>query len=477
MRRPAAIALSALVSFAVSLPLAAAQDDEDSPDEAAQEGTGETAGDDAPPPQLDLAQLTRRATRSYPGLRAAQARLRAARAQLDEAWVSPFFQSTITAGVSLAPEVRGSPIFSPDPQLPIDNPWQPVLGFSIEGAIPLWTFGKLPAARDAARAGIRAAQADRARVRAELVQNVRRAYFALQLSLDLRQMLDEALPQIRASAERLDEQLADGDADVSELDRYRLETALAEIEARAADVNRLELMSRAALRLLTGVEEFTIPECPIEAVAVELEPRASYVRSASTDRPEVRMLEAAIRARQASLDFAEAGFFPDLALAYRFGTTYAPGITDQTNPFVIDQANYTSIQAGLVLRWSLDLWGNAYRVDRQAALLDDARDRSQEARRGISLEVTGAYEAAVAAQRQVETWERGRRSSRRWFIAALQGRDVGATEPRDLVDAARAYLGARYAHLQAVHDFNAALATLERVSGARVTQAWEPPCE
>lgn len=470
MRRPGLIALITLVSGLASL--AAAQEADPSEAEPDAEAVA-----DAEPPVMNLAQLSRSATRSYPGLRAARARLRAARAQLDEAWVSPFFQSTITAGVSLAPEVRGSPIFSPDPQLPVDNPWQPVLGFSIEGAIPLWTFGKLPAARDAARAGIRAAQADRARVRGELLQNVRRAYFALQLSLDLRQMLDEALPQVREASDRLDEQLADGDAEVSELDRYRLETALAEIEAREADVTRLSTMSRTALSMLTGVEEFRIPDCPIEPAAVELESRSHYVNAAREDRPEVRMLQAAIRARQASLDFTEAGFFPDLALAYRFGTTYAPGITDQTNPFVIDQSNYTSIQAGLVLRWSLDLWGNAYRVDRQSALLDDARERSQEAMRGISLEVAGAYEAATAAQAQVETWGRGRRSARRWFIAAMQGRDVGTTEARDLVDAARAYLGARYSHLQAIHDYNAALANLERTSGTRVTRAWEPPCE
>ena len=189
------------------------------------------------------------------------------------------------------------------------------------------------------------------------------------------------------------------------------------------------------------------------------------------------MLEAAVRARQASLDVAEAGFFPDIGLVYRFGTTYAPGITDQTNPFVIDQANYTSLQAGIVLRWSLDLWGNAYRVDRQAALLDDTRHRSREAARGIELEAAEAYEAVQAARRQVESWGRGRRASRRWFIAAAQGRDVGTVETRDLVDAVRSYFTNRYGHLQAIHDLNTALANLERTTGDRIVDRWEPPCE
>ena len=466
-RRPTLVGLSAILSALVCLPLAAAQEGPARDQEA----------EASEPPELDLDHLTKAALRSYPGIRAASARIRAARAQLDEAWVSPFFQSTIVAGVSLAPEVRGTTLFSPDPQLPLDNPWQPVLGFTIQGAIPLWTFGKLPAIRDAARAGIRASEADRTRVRAQLRYDVRRAYFALQLALDIRQMLNEGLPEIRAAAEHIAEQIADGDDEVDELDQYRLAAALAEIEAREADSIRLERSARAALEVLTGVRRFRIPGCPIEPVEPELRERSHYVRTAHHDRPEVRMLEAAVRARQASLDIAEASFFPDLALIYRFGTTYAPGITDQSNPFVIDQANYTSIEAGLVLRWSLDLWGNAYRVDRQAALLDDTRHRSREAHRGIQLEVSEAFEAVTAARSQVETWSRGRRASRRWFISAAQGRSVGTVETRDLVDAVRSYFTSRYGHLQAIHDLNVATANLERTSGNRVVQRWQPVCE
>lgn len=466
VRRATISACISLLSAAIAFPLAVAADPPDG-DEAAEPAA----------PVRDLAALTKAAERNYPGLRAARARIRAAQAQLDEAWVSPFFQSAVTAGVSIAPEVRGHPIFSPDPQLPVSNPWQPVLGIGVEGVIPLWTFGKLQGARDAARAGIRAAESDRARVRAQLRYDVRRAYFALQLALDLRQMLDEGLPPMRQAAARIDEQLADGDPDVSEMDRWRMQAALAEIEAREADARRLEAMARGALRVLTGIRDIRIPDCPLEPVALELQPVETYVGSAREGRPEVRMLEAAVRARQASLDVAHAGYFPDIAIAYRFTATWAPGITDQTNPFIVDPANYTALQAGLVARWSLDLWGNAYRVDREAALLADLRERSEEAAGGIELEVTEAYEAAQAAQRQVESWGRGRRETRAWFIAAAQGREVGAVETRDLVDAVRAYFMARYSHLQAVHDLNTALANLERTSGRRIIERWEPPCD
>jgi outer membrane protein TolC len=485
VRRPARLsALSAIAALAIA-PWAALAQDEPTGEEAAAEPAAagpEESGDGAEetssePPVMDLAKLLAAAERGYPGVRAAEARIRAARAQLDEAWVSPYFQSWITAGFTLAPEARGSPIFSPDAQVPLSNPWQPVVGVNFEGAIPLWTFGKLPAAREAARAGIRAAESDRSRVRAQLLYDVRRAYFALQLSLDVQQMLREGIPRLEEAIEHVDRQLATGDADADEMDRYRLQAALAEVRAREAQALHLEHSSHAALRILTGVRSFRVPDCPIQTVDAELESLDTYVGSAMSDRPEIRMLEAAQRAREASLDVARAGFWPDIALTYRFAISYAPGITDQTNPFVIDPANYMNIGAGLALRWSLDFWGNAYRVDRESALLDDLRARFDEARRGMELEVTDVYETVVEARTRVEAFDRARRETRAWFITAAQAVSIGTAETNDLVDAVRAYFTARYSHIQAISDLNTAFANLERVSATPVTERWEESCE
>lgn len=468
MRRPARLCLLAFIAALIVVPLITGPLDAIAQDAAVE---------DPEAPVMDLAAFVHHAEKNYPGIDAADARIRAARAQLDEAWVTPFFQTYLTAGFTLAPEVRGSPIFSPDSQLPLDNPWQPVLSLTLEGVIPLWTFGKLGAARDAARAGIRAAESDRARVRAQLLYDVRRAYFAHQLALDLQQMLHEGLPRLREAMAHIEERLAAGDPDVDQFDRYRLAAALADIEGRQAQARHLERSSRAALRVLTGVADFRVPECPLAPVEMELEELDYYLAHAMDDRAEVRMLEAAIRAREAGLDVARAGFFPDIGLVYRFGTSYAPGITDQSNPFVVDPANYTSVGAGLVLRWSLDFWGNAYRVDRAAALLDDVRERTSEARAGMELEISDAYESVIDARSRMDSYDRGRRETRAWFIAAAQAVDLGTAELPDLTDAVSGYFLARFAHLQAIHDLDVAVANLERVSAIAVTERWEPSCE
>jgi outer membrane protein TolC len=116
-------------------------------------------------------------------------------------------------------------------------------------------------------------------------------------------------------------------------------------------------------------------------------------------------------------------------------------------------------------------------VDRESALVEDVRARSLEARIGMELEVTEAYNTAVEARAREAVYDRGRRQTRAWFIAAAQGVELGTSELDDMLDAVRQYLMARYNHLQAIHDANVAYANLERVSATRVTERWEPACD
>ncbi len=458
-------AILALVLCALAPAAARAQAEEPAPAEA--------------PAVHDLAALSRAAERNWPSLRAAQHSLSAARARLGEATISPFFQFQLTGAVTLAPEARGTPVFSPDPELPLDNPWRPVASIGVEGAIPLYTFGKLQAARAAARAGVRAAEQERGRARARLLYDVRRAYYNLQLALDTLQMIGEGQGKLEQAVEQLEERIEEGDPDVNEHDRWRLSTTLAEVEGRRSEAVRLERTARAGLETLTGIRNVQIPECPIEAVELEPRPASHYLRQAGVSRPEIAMLEAGIAAREANVDATEARYFPDIALALSAAISYGPGVTDQSNPFVSDPANRRSLGAALVARWSFDLWGNVYRVRRAESQLLETRAQADEARRGIALEVQAAYEELEDARRREEAWGRGHRDARSWFVASAQAYQVGALEPRDLVDAVKTYFTSRFNHLQAIRDYNIAAASLERVTGTELLplDGWERPCE
>ncbi len=430
-------------------------------------------------PVRDLAALVARAEERWPGVSAAQHKIAGAEARLQEAWVSPFFQLNATGTFAMAPGANGTPTFSPDSQLPLDNPWGPSLGIRVEGTVPLYTFGKLGAARDAARAGIRAAEAESDKAHAQVRLDVRRAYFALGLALDAQQMMGEGRSKIDRAVRRLDERIAADDPDVNEMDRWRLASTLAEIEARASEAERLGNVSRDALEIITGETGFDVPDCPMTAVELPLRPLAWYQQAARLSRPELGMLRAGVSARDAAADAARAQYFPDLALALTAGYTWTPGITNQSNPFIPDPANAPSLGAGLVARWSLDLYGANRRSARANEELLEVRDRLDEADAGLDLEVATVFEELGDARRREQAWGRGHRETRAWFVAAAQAYQVGTVEPRDLVDAVRAYFSARFSHVQAIQDVNVATAKLERATGTEVlaADAWERRCD
>jgi outer membrane protein TolC len=425
-----------------------------------------------------LAELTQAAERTFPTVEAAAHAIDAARSRLAEVKVSPFFQMEAQAAFAMTPNAEGTFGFSPDGQLPLDNRWGPAYGVGFTGAIPLYTFGKLRSARTAAQAGIDVAEADRDRTLAHLRFDVRRAYFALQMALDLQQMVSEGRPKLVRAIEWLEERIAQNDPDANVMDKWRLASALAEVDARASEAKRLEVTSRQALRILTGLPRVRVPECPLLAVTVNLEPLQRYMTDSSSLRPETRMLEAASDAREADLTRHRAAFFPDILLAMRADFTWTPGVTNQTSPFVQDPANRRALGAAVVARWSLDLWGNAHRVQRAQSQLAQARAQGEAATKGIRMDVAQTHQEVVDAQRREEAWGGGEREARSWFVAAVQGFQVGTTEPRDLVDALKAYFTARFNHLQATREVNQAVASLERATGRPLVndRQWEAGC-
>ncbi len=441
--------------------------------------TGVAIGSAPPKVVKGLIALLHAAESNYPGLEAAHYKIAAAEAKLGEAWVSPYFQFQVTGALGMSPEAQGTPVFSPNSELPLGNSWAPVSRIGVEGAVPLWTFGKLGAARNAAEAGVKASKHEERQVRFKLYYDVKRAYYSLQLALDSLQMVSESRGRLHTAVKHLEKRVEEGDPDTSELDRWRLSSTEAEIEGRTADARQLEAVSRQALRILTGLREIHELDCPGTAIDFQPKPLGWYHQAARINRPELLMLQAGLAARQAQVDLAEAGYFPDLGLAVSAAYGYSPGIDDQNNPFVLDRGNLRMLTAGLVARWSLDLWGNAYREEQADAQLLQTRSQSEEALRGVILEVSSVYHELQSAISREQAWGKGHRDTRAWFLAAAQAYQIGTIEPRDLVDALRAYFTARFNHMNAIRDFNSAAANLERVVGTPLMplDQWEKSCE
>src|SRR5689334_21538720 len=151
----------------------------------------------AEPAKLTLAQLTARALAGPRG-RLAATDTDAARARVLEADAARLPKATGTGFATISPEIR-----CVDPACTQTAPDGFALQFS--GAFagvgltitqPLYTFGKIAAAQDAAGAGVRAQAALENETAGDVGADAARAYYGLKLARELRYMLEDGIDQI-----------------------------------------------------------------------------------------------------------------------------------------------------------------------------------------------------------------------------------------------------------------------------------------
>jgi len=423
-----------------------------------------TAAQAAAPERLSLEQVLALAEQNYPKIAQATARLRKKEAQLAEARRAPYGQFELNAFAALMPAWHGTAVFSPSTDVAFSSESSIAYHVAIEGVVPIWTFGKLTNLWDAARANVDLGKNEIAQERSAIRREARRAFYGLQLSRDALILVGDAKSRVSEYVERLERDLEQGRGD--EIDLLELKVQRAELEARGSEAERSEQIALSALRFYTGRPGgIDIVDEPLLRAPHELGPAARYLEAARLHRPEVNMVRAGLKARQAQLSMEKARYLPDLGLGLSARFNQAPGVTSQPNPFTYDPLNTPIVGAGLVLRWKLDFFPQAARVAQASADLEEMRATERFALGGIAVEVEKAYAEAKDAERRLMAWGEAAKYAKQWLIKVQQGLDLGLTEDSDLVEPSKEYALKRFAEMSAILDYNLALAELARATG------------
>ncbi|APS00882.1 hypothetical protein BCY86_04170 [Pajaroellobacter abortibovis] len=409
--------------------------------------------------------------RNHPALWVARAKLGFIHAQLDEARWTPWWQWNASGIVSIVPPIEGTAVYSPSSRVKLLNPMlanviQPFAKLEVSGIVPLYTFGKIEAARKAAEANVRVNEWDLEKVKQQARWDVRRAYFGLLLARNAKLILDEVLSRLDHAIELLKSKIEDGDPLVTEGDQFRLEVYREEISARAGEIPKGEATALSSLRFLTGVQtDFDIPNEVLRRPEKHLSSVTTYLLAARLHRPEINMVRTGVLARKYWLNFNRAKLFPDLGLALGVSYSVAPSAIVQTNPWINDPLNGFGFGVGLGFKWNLDLFPQAARVAQAQSQLEETRAQARMVLGGLSAEVEQAYASALEAKNREVAWERAEQKSKQWIVVIQEAVDMGIEKERALLDPLRAYVQARITHLQALLDYNNALSYLALVSG------------
>jgi outer membrane protein TolC len=416
------------------------------------------------PVGYSLQRILELADRNHPNIAQARAKLMQARAQLDEAHYAPFFGGfRATGGVGIAPTVRGNSVFSPNTDASLTSNMGLAWRASVETIIPLWTFGKITNTWDAAEANVKVNVASMEVDRDAVRHDVRKAFFGLQLARDSDLLLKDVRTELDKAEAKLRESVEKDDGDPIEL--LKLQTYAAELEVREAEVQRYITVARAGLRFYTGVPNLDIPDEPIRAPRHQLGHVTRYLAAARLYRPEIAMARAGINAREATLQIARSGLFPNIGLLAQFGLGAAPEIANQINPFVSDPGNYVSLGFGLGFQWNLDFASQAARIRFAEGQLEEVRAQQRYALGGVGAEVEVAYAEVVDWKKRLAAYTKAADYAKKWLITVQQSLDIGTMEDKDVLEPAKAYATHKYNQLNAIMELDMAMARLAKATG------------
>ena len=344
---------------------------------------------------------------------------------------------------------------------------------------PLFTWGRIQAANDAADSGARArkflvddaANAIRARV-LQLVMGIRVTTRLLAIAADVQNALKDADARVQKS-------LKANDGEITPEDRYRIEIFRSQLNQRIADGERELRVRRVQLAATLALEpdRLQLRDEPLPDTAQVRAPEpTTAVTEAQQQRPDLKALDQGILAKESDVWASRAELLPQVGLVGQFAYSRAAGRDTISNPYVGDYFNALTIGAALGVKQNLSFWTVITRTNKKEAELDTLRKQRAGLARLIQVEVETAVAELAAAITKREAAAKAVAAGRSWFRSATLNFGVGVGDARDLIDAYRGYAEAQYGDAQATFDLLAAQSRLEQVTG-RVVPMPELNCQ
>lgn len=415
-------------------------------------------------------------------LRARERQIIIAQSRRDEARASRFIPgATATTAHGFIPGVKASDPTLPQDQLYLDpglrNDWEDWAFFNqleITAIQPLYTWGAIRNAINAAQSGVRAAEFEYRTEEQNYELQLFQLYQARLLSMELQRLIKDARRQLVQAEDELFRLLDEGDESLEEADVFKFELFKYEFFDQAEQIDQNTLFVERAWRIALGEYDnntLFLPEenflDPIEYQHRELD---FYMQYALASRPEIHRLKAARDAAEFGLNAMRAQYYPAVILGITGRYAYAPNRPRQRNPFINNPSNTSSVTFGFGFRQNLNFMQLRSRTDRSREQMRQAEFAVEAVQDGIRLDVSDQYRSYLIARTRVENTSEALNVSREWMRMEQLDYDLGFGDVLNLVDAIRSNLELEASSRQRIHDLNVTIAKLYNKAGLPVIE-------
>ncbi len=343
-------------------------------------------------------------------------------------------------------------------------------------SVPIYTFGKISSGKDAAKHVVEAAKHQAHGTKAEVVSDVTRAFWSIQLLRAFETSLADGEKTLEKVLHKVQELLEADSPQVTENDRLRLLHALGTLRVRKIDAADAFKIATKALLLLIGRPQSSSIEVAVvdldDGLPTQIPDEEEMIRRVHSKRPELLALREVVEAQKSFAELRRAQFYPDFFIGAVVSYAYTSNATDQTNPFINDPFNFFDLGIGIGLRVELDVFGKLAQLEQAEAQAHTRMNQEHLASEAAELDVRRIHTQIKGGLSRVEALERNAHTARGWLTASVLAYDIGTGRADELIDAFLAW-AASEAELQKTR-YDTILRTAELARATGRLSAYEP---
>jgi|WetSurMetagenome_2_1015567.scaffolds.fasta_scaffold00736_6 outer membrane protein len=321
----------------------------------------------------------------------------------------------------------------------------------------IYDFGKTPTQVGIARLNLEASRSDLETTRATTIQTVKQSYYGL---LKAQRNLEVAGENVRQYTHHLEQ--AKGFFEVGTKPKY--DVTKAEVDLSNAKLNLITADNALRIAKVTLNNSMGLPEAAdylIEDSLGHIKKNLTLrqaIDTAMQNRPEIIATGHRVKASEENISLAQKGFFPVISGSAAYNRGSFNEMTFRNDGWNAGVAVSFPIFSGFLTH---------HQVKEAEATYNATKANYELLKQNVILEVEQAYLNLVAAEDRIPTSELAQRQATENLEIANGRYEAGVGNPIEVTDAQVSYSSAKTTYIQALYDYNVAIANLDKSMGLK----------
>lgn len=369
----------------------------------------------------------------------------------------------VVPGFTLTVEALGGAQV-PIPQQSIKLMDQNVSSAALQLMYPLYTGGKITSIINQAGIGKDIAQEEIRRTSLQVVRDVKRYFYAAQLTRDLDNTAKEIVSQLSSTCDFTKGLYEGGSESVNKLDFIKTELAVSYAKSVEADFASKHKAALAALANTMGISwdsQISI-ETPLNTLSNPNPELENLVKQANQFNPQINILRLAVRASNEKIDEARSGYLPQIAI-----TAEAKHLESNTDSALINGSTKDSWTIGIGLSMPLFNGGmTTHQVNTAKFQSEQTQEKQKLVEQGVATLIKNLFIEYESAKQQIMISEQATKQAKENVELTSRAMQIGASKPQDMIEASILEGIVKGNLLRAQHDQQLQLAEIDYVLGS-----------